>query len=345
MLGGLRALRHARSSRIRTPDAPRRLRVAFFGTCSARRRSCSWSRGATSSPGDALPFERISVAFTLVVPASFAWAIAVHRVFDFRVALRAIDGGRHRGVLAAVATYGAGEWLARAWWPVLGEGVSGASLAFLALVAALAGPARPLAVRARRARGADRRRDLARRMDALGRGRAQPGTRPPCCARRARWSCARCGSTGCAAARAEDGALRLVSFAGARLSPAPGPDSSRRWGASTARASSRRSNCRTRTATRSRWRGVHWVLPVPGTPARRAAAWAAGLRAPGSTAARRGTSSGSAATSRWRSRTSSCAARPASASRSTASSRKRTTCSCTGCRGARRSTRRSTAPR
>jgi serine phosphatase RsbU (regulator of sigma subunit) len=79
---------------------------------------------------------------TLLVPASFAWATAVHRIFDFRVALRAgavtlllaIGGG---------AAYAGGEWLAAMWWPDLGTGIAGGALAFVALTASLAGPAAP----------------------------------------------------------------------------------------------------------------------------------------------------------------------------------------------------------
>jgi len=172
-------------------------------------------------PGGSLPFDRAAVAFTLAVPASFAWAIAVHRVFEVRVALRAIAVLAITGLLA-LATYGAGEWLAGTWWPALGEGVSGASLAFLAMVASLAGPARPwlsglgarvVPITSEVALGA-----WAPSAEAARSGDHNAMLREACevIVRALRLD-------GCSAGRAETGGVRLVSFAGARLMPSPGP--------------------------------------------------------------------------------------------------------------------------
>lgn len=128
--------------RSRSADARRRLRVAFFGTLLGAAPIATLVALRNLAPGTPVPGERAIVASLLLVPASFAWAIAVHRVFDFRIALRAAVT---TAVLAsaAFATFMLGEWLAHTWWPTLGAGVSGVSLAFLALIAGLAGPLRP----------------------------------------------------------------------------------------------------------------------------------------------------------------------------------------------------------
>ncbi len=141
LLGGLGLFA---ASFLRTPagDARRRLRVAFFGTVIGALPLIVLVVLRNVSPSAPMPFERWSVPFTVLVPASFAWAIAVHRVFDFRVALRAVSALAVAAVAAVLLAMG-GEYLAATWWPELGGGVTGVSLAFLALVAALAGPARP----------------------------------------------------------------------------------------------------------------------------------------------------------------------------------------------------------
>ncbi|HEV2106341.1 MAG TPA: hypothetical protein VGU27_11505, partial [Candidatus Eisenbacteria bacterium] len=125
--------------RATSPDARRRLRVAFHGTLLGVAPLGVVVALHNLTPAASLPGDRWAVPFTLLVPAAFAWAIAVHRVFDFRVALRA---GAAVAVAAALAllTYAAGELLAASWWPGRGDGVTGVALAFLALVAALAGP-------------------------------------------------------------------------------------------------------------------------------------------------------------------------------------------------------------
>lgn len=140
MLGGL--VLFARSFvRARDADARRRLRVAFFGTLLGVAPFAGIIAWRNLSPGSSLPGDRLVVASTLFVPASFAWAISIHRVFDFRVALRATFTLAALALLG-FAMYAAGEWMAASWWPSLGRDVSGVSLAFLVLVAALAGPTR-----------------------------------------------------------------------------------------------------------------------------------------------------------------------------------------------------------
>lgn len=129
-------------ARTPTGDARARLRVAFFGTLLGLVPMTLLMLLRNLSPGAPTPSERWTVPFTLLIPTSFAWAIAVHRIFDFRVALRAVAALATAALIALILALG-GERVAQAWWPELGRGVTGVSLAFLALVAALAGPARP----------------------------------------------------------------------------------------------------------------------------------------------------------------------------------------------------------
>ena len=140
LLGGL-VLFALAFVRVESPDAKRRLRVAFFGTLAGALPFALLGGIHNFSSVGSLPGERWTVPATLLVPLSFAWAMVVHNVFDFRVALRAFM----RAVLALLGAglvYLAGEWLASSWWPALGAGVAGAGLAFAALLATLAGPAR-----------------------------------------------------------------------------------------------------------------------------------------------------------------------------------------------------------
>jgi len=126
--------------RARTADARRRLRVALAGTVLGALPFAALVAVRNLSPAGPAPWERMAVVLTLLVPASFAWATAVHRVFEFKVALRAAV------VLVALAVVGAtvfvaGEWLGAAWRHDLGSGLAGGGLAFVALAAAVAGPA------------------------------------------------------------------------------------------------------------------------------------------------------------------------------------------------------------
>ena len=123
-------------------DARRRLLVALLGTSLGLLPFGALIAVRNVSPGTALPGERWAVALTLLVPASFAWAIVVHRVFDFRVALRAAVVTLL--VAAACATvYVLGEWWAGPSSAGAGADVAGGALAVVALIGSLAGPAAP----------------------------------------------------------------------------------------------------------------------------------------------------------------------------------------------------------
>mgnify|MGYP001469469756 CR=1 FL=1 len=126
--------------RSRSADARRRLRVALTGTLLGALPFAALVALRNLSPASSVPGERAAVLLTLLVPASFAWATAVHRVFEFRVALRVGVLLLALAVLGGVV-YAVGEWLAGAWRRDLGTGLAGAALAFVALVAAVAGPA------------------------------------------------------------------------------------------------------------------------------------------------------------------------------------------------------------
>jgi serine phosphatase RsbU (regulator of sigma subunit) len=128
--------------RAGSADARRRLRVALVGTVLGAAPLAAVVAIKNFSPGTTLPGERWAVLLTLMVPASFAWAAVVHRVFDFRVALRAA-ATLVIVALSSAIVYAAGEALAAAFWPDLGNGIAGATLAFVALAAAVAGPAAP----------------------------------------------------------------------------------------------------------------------------------------------------------------------------------------------------------
>ena len=132
----VRSYRHADSA-----DARRRLRVALAGTAAGLAPLAGLIVLHNLPSAGAPPDQRWAVLSTLLVPASFAWAVAVHGVFDFRVALRASGAALGIALAAGVAWLG-GEWLAATWWPERTAGLSGATLALVALIASLAGPAR-----------------------------------------------------------------------------------------------------------------------------------------------------------------------------------------------------------
>ncbi len=127
--------------RAETSDARRRLRVAFIGTLLGALPFALLVGMHNLSHAPALPGERWAVPFLILVPLSFGWAMAVHNVFDFRVALRAFTRAAS-ALVGAALLYVASEWMAAAWWPTAGTGVTGAAVALGALLAALAGPAR-----------------------------------------------------------------------------------------------------------------------------------------------------------------------------------------------------------
>jgi serine phosphatase RsbU (regulator of sigma subunit) len=125
-----------------SPDAQRRLRVALAGTVLGLAPILVVIAMRTLSPGTELPGERAAVLATLLVPAAFAWAIAVHRILEFRLALRALV--MTAVLVATVALAGVAiHFTARALgYP--GADPVGMALAILAAAAALAGPAHPV---------------------------------------------------------------------------------------------------------------------------------------------------------------------------------------------------------
>jgi serine phosphatase RsbU (regulator of sigma subunit) len=127
--------------RARSVDTRRRLRVVLAGTGIGALPLAAMMAVRSFAPGVPLPAERMPVLLLLFVPASFAWATAVHRVFEFKVALRAMVVIVVLAGLGAIV-YGAGEWVAAAWRQDLGSGIVGGALAFVALTASVAGPAR-----------------------------------------------------------------------------------------------------------------------------------------------------------------------------------------------------------
>ncbi len=126
--------------RARTDDARKRLRVALVGTVVGVAPLAALVLMHDLSRSGSVPGGRWVVTLTLLVPASFAWAALVHRVFEFRVALRAAVALAALALLGGLV-YGLGEWLAQAWRTDLGSGIAGGALAFVALTASVAGPA------------------------------------------------------------------------------------------------------------------------------------------------------------------------------------------------------------
>jgi serine phosphatase RsbU (regulator of sigma subunit) len=121
-----------------SPDARRRLRVALAGTLLGVAPLVAVILVRNLSPGTQLPGERAVVPMTLLVPASFAWAIVVHRIFDVRVALRAAAAV---GVLAggAVVTMIAADEIGFHRGRAAADGLASVALAAMALGALLAG--------------------------------------------------------------------------------------------------------------------------------------------------------------------------------------------------------------
>ncbi|HEY3217313.1 MAG TPA: SpoIIE family protein phosphatase [Candidatus Eisenbacteria bacterium] len=129
-------------ARAGSTDSRRRMRVALVGTVLGLGPLASLIVLRNLSPGTVVPGERWALQLTLLVPLSFAWATVVHRIFDFRVALRVATIALILGLMGA-GVYFAGE-LATTWG---GVDLTGVALALVALGAAVAGPARPWAGR------------------------------------------------------------------------------------------------------------------------------------------------------------------------------------------------------
>src|SRR5438132_11151165 len=127
-------------ARAASADARRRLRVALAGTALGLGPLAGLTVVRNLTPGSAFPAERLAIVLTLLVPLSFAWAIAIHRIFDFRVALRAALAALAMAAVAAVLVLG-GE-LATGLHAG-GPDFAAMALAGVAVAAAAAGPARP----------------------------------------------------------------------------------------------------------------------------------------------------------------------------------------------------------
>lgn len=204
--------------RARTADTQRRLRVALAGTALGVGPLAGVILVRNLFPAVEVPGERWAVVLTLLVPASFAWAAVVHRIFDVHIALRS-------GVLvlvlaaAGVLAYFGSEWISGRLWPELGASFAGGSLAFIAIAAALVGPAHPLLRQFGRERG---------RPAALEGARATiaPGVPDDAAAQRLGETCAalmaKFGLGGCAAWLIDDGAAHLAAWAGPAPAFAPG---------------------------------------------------------------------------------------------------------------------------
>jgi serine phosphatase RsbU (regulator of sigma subunit) len=128
-------------SRAGTVDARRRLRVALLGTTLGLGPLAALTVWRNLAPGVAIPGERAAVLLTLLVPLSFTWATVIHRVFDFRVALRAAVAAAVLAI-ASGAVYVTGE-LATVLNPEGGVDYGGIALALVGLATTLAGPSRP----------------------------------------------------------------------------------------------------------------------------------------------------------------------------------------------------------
>lgn len=140
VLAGL-AMFLAAFARHPSADARRRLRVALAGTLAGAAPFALAVVSRSIAPETPVPGERWTVFATLLVPASFAWAIAVHRVFEFRIALRAV-AGLVAALLAALALVGVAGALQRFGLPAASHGVLGAALATLLYLAARLSPLR-----------------------------------------------------------------------------------------------------------------------------------------------------------------------------------------------------------
>lgn len=248
--------------RARTTDTRPRLRVALVGTVLGLLPLAVIVALRNLFPSAPLAGERWALAPTLLVPAGFAWAIVVHRVFEIRVALRAAVAVLVLG-LAGVALYAAGEWLGATWRPDLGRGIAGGALAFVALTASLSGPASRVA----RVLGArlfpDGSASMLETLDARPEMRA--GGRDAILAAACDVLCASLRLEGCIAVELEAGAARVAARSGALGLPAvPAPFApALAPGLVVALEDARLPGAALGALERA---GVHWLLPLAAHP-------------------------------------------------------------------------------
>ena len=247
--------------RARSTDARRRLRVALAGTVLGALPFATLVAVRNLSPAGPIPGERLAVLLTLLVPASFAWATGVHRVFEFKVALRAAV------VLVVLATLGglvyvAGEWLAAAWRQDLGSGLAGGALTFVALTAAVAGPAS----RWLRSLGARFVPDVATATERLD---AEPGARGGSPGHVVEAACQALAGAfhldGCLALEFARGGLRTVARAGVTVSPPPETDFTAALPEGGGVVALEDLHLRAPDRRALERAGVAWLLPVGGT--------------------------------------------------------------------------------
>ena len=247
--------------RARSTDARRRLRVALAGTVLGALPFATLVAVRNLSPGGPIPGERLAVILTLLVPGSFAWATGVHRVFEFKVALRAAV------VLVVLATLGAvvyvaGEWLAAAWRRDLGSGLAGGALTFVALTAAVAGPAS----RWLRSLGARFIPDVATATECLD---ASPGARHGTPEQLIEAACQALAEAfhldGCLALEFARGGLRTAARTGLTASPSPETDFTAALPESGGVVALEDLHLRAPDRRALERAGVAWLLPVGGT--------------------------------------------------------------------------------
>jgi len=247
--------------RARSMDARRRLRVALIGTALGALPFAALVAVRNLTPHGPIPGERLAVILTLLVPASFAWATGVHRVFEFKVALRAAIAMVVLAILGALV-YVAGEWLAAAWRRDLGSGLAGGALTFVALTAAVAGPTS----RWLRSLGIRFIPDVATATERLG---ASPGARggPPGHVVEA--ACQALAEAfhldGCLALEFAPGGLRTVACAGVTTSPPPETDFTAALPESGGVVALEDLHLRAPDRRALERAGVAWLLPVGGT--------------------------------------------------------------------------------
>jgi serine phosphatase RsbU (regulator of sigma subunit) len=252
--------------RARTPDARRRLRVALAGTLLGAGPLAALILVRNLSPGTTLPGERWVVVLTLLVPASFAWAVVAHSIFDFHVALRAASFGLGPAGVAASAWL-CGEWITRHWGSRLGAEVEGLSLAGIAVLAAVMGPvstwARSLNAPFERDSGAASLGAWVVREDSDG-GEADERILGAAC--RALHEGLRLD--GCGALVTERGALRAVALAGDSSLPALDPGLFALVDGGSGAVAVDDPRLEGASALALERAGVRWVLPVGRTPVR-----------------------------------------------------------------------------
>lgn len=253
--------------RVRTLDARRRLRVAVAGTALGLLPLLAVVLLRTIDPGRAVPGERVAVVATLLVPAAFAWAIAVHRIFEFRLALRAL------GAVAIVVALGTLAFLVAAgaasrFGAPIGD-ASGVALAVVGLVASAAGPLRAPVRRFAESVAASEAPPLVASLarEGLGRGgSAEAALTAACAAVRSTLRLDRCLAMARSGSGWGAGAVAAFATAGSDGSHVPAPEMGPGFAATLARAGGLLSVEDDRLGEPDRdaleGAGIQWMLPV-----------------------------------------------------------------------------------